>query len=619
VPNRPLLAIACAIVLLPGLAEAADRQPGRSYWVRGFWFQYLGPDDQARPRWAYPHLEGAAEVFTAPADPGTPSPWVGDLGSRFDPRQGRFLRRFHAAGLANVLTGERSGAAQKAAAATRLARFLTLRSDAGLPYYLRGLERTIQRRLPRAERRALEGFARARASLRERFGPLGTRPGNPPLQLRSAEDHYRALLEDGYLDVAVVGGNSYDEDTGKVYSAAILQELREGLRGMGLEAESPDGTLLGKALTLRGRRVRARLQVTGGARSRAQARRAVATFVEGLAQADVVIYVGHSNHGTGTYYLSEDKGTYARFRIGLGRHDDLLAKCHDLGSRRHQILSLQSCSSYPKYGQPLADYHREQLGALAAPVGFVATPDLALFGDFVPRTLRFLELLLAGSGPRAMALEVSNLRPFPKTPPMVLRGVLQERGTFLTPAGVEIGAVQELGAEAGYLVFGAGSDGQSYPSTEVFPQDRPGQVIQVDLADDTLYGVSDDGRLFRVGPRTQGAQEEVLAPRLAGRRVSRVAYAERKGKARLHLLDDEGRIRTLGKADGPLRVPRCQAPKGVRFIALGRGPEGQLAAVAEDGSRWLRARGRWEPAPAEAKVEVPPCLKAGAALTRVPR
>ena len=66
-------------------------------------------------------------------------------------------------------------------------------------------------------------------------------------------------------------------------------------------------------------------------------------------------------------------------------------------------------------------------------------------------------------------------------------------------------ASRELGPERGHLVVGEGSDGRRYYGSEVFPQDRLGEIVQLVPWAEGLYGLSSSGGLYRVGPETGGA------------------------------------------------------------------------------------------------------------------
>jgi len=87
------------------------------------------------------------------------------------------------------------------------------------------------------------------------------------------------------------------------YASDPREELRGELEAAGFRSGrfrgSPHPARCEKTVALLGRRVRVRVRLTGGSRERAGIRRAVANFVEGLAHADVVLYLGHSNYGSG--------------------------------------------------------------------------------------------------------------------------------------------------------------------------------------------------------------------------------------------------------------------------------------------------------------------------------
>jgi hypothetical protein len=569
-----LVLLLLALALQVGVARADEVPPalGETRWLGPTPFQYVGLDERGRALWLYPHQDGVPELFVADG----PGALQGSLESRYDPATGALTRRFSAVEALNELVAA-DGARERRAPARVLAAFLALTPS--VPYYLRDAEDAVAGALTPEDAAWVEAtVARQRLAL-ARAPEVGTRVQAAPDRLLTVDDHYAALTFDGFLDVVVVGGNSRDAASGAFYSWDLVAALSDELSRAGFSSaafrEADDRTLREKTVVLRGRPTRVRVQLTGGSSRQDRVRRNVANFVEGLARADVVIYLGHSNKDSGSYYLAESKTSYSRFHIG-GDGDDLAAKCHQLGRRAHQVVVLQSCSSWPKYAQPLTAFFR---AAGAAVPGLVGTTELAYFDEFVPRYRALLELLLAGAGPRALA---DALRAAPRRPdaaPTLLRGVLQPRATFVVPAGVSIVRTDDLGPDDGFQVVGEGSDGQRYPSTEVFPQDRPGDVVQAVACGRGVFGLHRDGSLRRVGPETKGDCLPVPAPGLTLRYLARVA---RPGGERLCALDDRGRVHVV--QDGAL-VP-LEPPAPAPLVALGNDARGRVVGRAAD-ERWF--------------------------------
>ena len=537
--------------------------------------------------WLYPHSDGVPELFVEGK-----GAWRGSLGSRFHPERG-FANRFNAAEVANELAGADTPSADRRRAARLLMLYRALHPAAGSPSWLAPLEQRIERYGEPGDLEWAEARAEEQRRLLSGLSRVGTRVARAPARLRSAADHYAALLADGFLDVVVIGGNSKDSETAQRYGGRLLDALREELAGLGFRAQrergAPARTLYERVVRIGKTRARVRLRIAGGSGRGDEERRAVAAFVEGLARADVLIYLGHSNKDSGAYYLSERKTPYSRFRLGLAAEgEDLERRCYGLGRKAHQVLSLQSCSSYEKYCRPIrAGFPR---GPGRRPPGVVGTPDVAYFQDFVPRARAFLRLLLAGAGPRRIASRLNELKPMPDSPTQVLRGVLQPQHSFLLPRGVQRqGAIEELGPEDGFLALGQGSDGKRYPSTGVFPQDVPGEVVQVARAGQGLYGLYRDGELRWVGPDTGGAALPVAAARHF--RLRFVAPVQLGRRAALVAIDERGRVLCLQGARA--RVARARPPRGVRFVALGHPREGEgparayLAARDHEGRTWL--------------------------------
>ncbi|MGE0712566.1 MAG: hypothetical protein AB7N76_20295 [Planctomycetota bacterium] len=593
------------------LAPAAWAAPGDLEWIGGQPFRALDPapappeqpgraaaaeapqGPQGR-RFVYEHMDGVGELFQEPA-------WEGSLGSRFDPQRGRFERRFNAAELMNELLGGKTSSASRRRAARLLALYAALHPVPGGPSSLEPARPRIARHLDAEGQAWVEAEAARLRPLLARPRPSPAAPPRAPL--RTSEDHYRALLADGFLDVVVVAGNSLDHDTGERSSGRLLQAFRRELAGIGLRPQAErgvEGALWEGRATIVGRPARVRVRVAGGSGQPDEVRRAVAAFVEGLARADVVIFVGHSNKESGAYYLSEAKSAYSRFRLGKDA-PDLAARCHSLGRAAHQVLVLQSCSSYPKYCQPMRARYTEAPDR--TPPGFLGTPSPAYFEDFIPRTTALLRHLIEGQGPRRITATLNALRPRPKTPLLLLRGVLQPPRGWVVPPGVRIVRERELGDEEGYLCLGEGSDGASYVSTAAFPQDRPGDVVQVLRWGKGAFARYRDGALAWVGPDTGGAAVEPQGTRHLRARYLTCATIE--GRAQLLLLDERGRVVLLAGDGSQVRVARAQPP--APLSALGE-TGGRLSGLDEGGRGWQWTGGGWQP------LEAPPTLEAPLAL-----
>lgn len=581
---------------------------GETRWHAGYPLQRV-----SETVWLYPHSDGVPELLVQTAR----GPWRGSLGSRFDPARG-FLSRFNAAEVANELAGRDSSSAARRRAARLLLLYRALHPASEGPSWLEPCEARLERYSDASDREWARARAEEQRALLGSLARVGTEVTRPPTRLRSADDHYAALLADGYLDVVVVGGNSKDVETAQHYAGRLLDALRGELGNLGFRAvrerEAGARTLYERGLRLGKLQARVRLRIAGGSGRPAEERRAVAAFVEGLARADVLIYLGHSNKDSGAYYLSERKTAYSRFRLGLAaKGRDLERRCYGLGRKAHQVLSLQSCSSYEKYCRPIrAGFPR---GAGRRPPGVVGTPDVAYFQDFVPRTRAFLRLLLAGAGPRKIASRLNEIRPKPDSPTQVLRGVLQPLHGFLLPQGVERrGPVEELGPEDGFLPWVEASDGERYPSTGVFPQDVPGEVVQVVREGHGLFGLYRDGELRWVGPDTGGAALPVVAARHL--RLRFIAGIQLGRRPALAALDERGRVLCLQAERA--RVARAQPPAGVRLVALGHPVEQDrplrscLGATDSEGRSWLLRIGAgrgWRLLDEELELSVTPSLR----------
>jgi hypothetical protein len=575
-------------------------------------FQYLGQDEEGRDRWLHPHRDGVFELFTA-----GDGAWAGSLGSGYDPESGRFVARFSAVETLNTLLAKGASNQRKRRAARLLSLFVALHTSEEGPYYVQPAQRALRKHLDDEAAAWVEAARATHEGLLARVPHPGTRVVAVPPALRSSEDHYRALVDDGYLDVAVVGGNSENEETGEYHSAELAGELLDALRGLGFEvAEREQATNQAdceRTVTWFEQQVRVRVRLTAAARETEAVRRTVANFVEGLARADVVVHYGHSNKGAG-YYLAENRSDFSRFRMVRSRkQDDLGTKCYGLGGKAHQILLLSSCISLPRYGAPIRDFYRE---AQATPPGCLGYTRRVPMDDFAPRAAKLLELLLRQAGPRELAREVNALREHDEeTPPLVLRGVLQPRDSFVVPPGVTIGEVADRGPGAGFVVVGTGSDGAPYHSTGVFPQDAAGDVVQVVSHPKGVFGVSRDGRLLAVSRESHGAPVEVVSPS-EGRRVVFAAWVKRNSKRRLYLLGSDGKLRHLARSgDGLITPSHDLPPEGVQLVAIGNTADERLAALDDQGQAWLSASRRWERLDEAVELQVTPSLLVGAELT----
>lgn len=585
--RRPIL----ALVLLALPAQARER--GETCWVGGQWFQWLGPDEAGRDRWLYPHLDGVPELFLAPRS----GEWVGTLGSRFDPQRERFERRWNAAEALNELLAQDTVAERRAQAARLLSLWGSLHPAPRTPLYLREAKGEVERAL---DAEGVAWVASARELHRAWVAGLpeaGTRVLPRPKELVSAADHHQALVQDGYLDVAIVGGNSLDPETGKRHTWALATALADELARAGWTSarfrDAEPAALRERTVELLGKKVRVRVHIAGGSSRPERVRRAVASFVEGLAFADVVVYVGHSNKDAGHYWLSEDKAPWTRFRLG-GAGEDLEEKCHLVGLRAHQVVALQSCSSFPKYCQPLHRAYASRTGEPSVP-GFLGTTDVAWFDEFVPRTKALLDGLLAGQGARTLALGLVRAVTREDAAPIALRGTFQPRRTFVVPPGTAIERVEELGAEDAYLVLGLDGQGRRWCSTEVVPQDFPGQVVQVVPWRKGLVALGTDGGLMRVGPETEGAA--VPARNARELELRWIARLDKDGRDVLGLLDATGRLHLVSGDPARLETLAARRLPATPLVAVGRDAKGRLVGIDARGRghAWSSAARSWEP------------------------
>ncbi|MCW8129287.1 MAG: hypothetical protein KIS92_02795 [Planctomycetota bacterium] len=596
-------------------AEAGKYGVGQSYFIGGSWFQYLGKNTDGADRWLYPHLDGVGEIFveTKVAQPGRAGRtyWQGDLETRFQPETGVFSNLWGPAEALNEALGAET-AERRRASARVLALYLEIRG-APLPYYVREDWPTAQKYLTADDRAWVKAAAAEHAAALQGIAKAGTSvPGlETPLSLKQGpREYYRRMIEDGYLDVCIVGGNMYDNERCTFNSWAFVEELRKKLEVLRLKdypcRGSADRSVAMKAVRLMGRDVTLRIRHTGGSSQYFRIVRGVTNFVEGLAHADVFIYHGHSNVLSGTYYVSEAVLEYARFQIGLENQKDLAAKCHGLKQKPYQLLAFQSCTSYDKYARPIRWYYEKNLADAPGRAGFMGNAAYCYFVDFAPRYSVLLDLLLKEKGPREIAGRLDAIRPHPQTPNMIFRGILQPRFTFIVPKGVTIADMAEARADGWNAVTGKGSDGVTYDSTENFPQDSFGEAVQVARVGDDLYALYADGTVMVAGPATDGAPK---ASPLTAATNARFVYLARMQDERkqplLALVGKDGRLYVKPANAAQAAAAPIQPPQGTRFVAVGEDAEGDLVAQDDKGAwhAWdLKAR-------AFAPLEKAPALK----------
>ncbi|MEM7168349.1 MAG: hypothetical protein AAF581_23080, partial [Planctomycetota bacterium] len=468
------------------------------------------------------------------------------------------------------------------------------------PFYLRHSEARARRYLSEQAsewvRRAVEEFDAAVAGV-PRVG-VDLFPGKA-FEPTGSDDYYRELIRDGYLDIAIIGGNSRSAESGRYYSWDAIEQLRGRLAEIGFKhtsfLDTSEKMLSEKVIHLLGQRVRVRVNATGGSRHKYRIRRAVANFVEGLAHADVVIYNGHSNKQSGCYYISESKSRFSRFRIGLGEQEDLAQKCHGLCSKTYQFLSLQSCFSFDKYCRPLETYMEREMGRRP---GVLGTWRESYFNDFLPRTTTLIELLLEGRGARDIFRTVDAIRPYALTPPLQMRGLLQPRETFIVPAGVTIADVAVEGRAMAHRVSGLGSDGRRYYSTEIFAQNNLGEVVQVVPHPKGVVALYRDGSVYYCGVETGGAMQELPGSKRASQQMRFIGWAEeRRGARRLYAIDTEGGIHALRK-DGQVFIERSIAgARTLNLVAISNDEEGRLTAIDHKGTYHTYTDNTWTPLP----------------------
>lgn len=619
-PSRPawllvlaFSAIACCSDLRLYAAEAPRRgalpkyEAGKSYFVGGSWFQYAGTTGDGADCWLYPHLDGTCELFTAVSikEPGRAQRvyWQGDLESRFQPETGAFANLWGSAEALNEALNAET-APQRQAAARLLAYYQAIRGGAA-PYHLREHWPALEKHLNKEDLTWVGERATARAAALKAVPKPGTAISG--LSATSALDrgpreYYRRMLADGYLDICIVGGNMYDDDRGTYNSWAFVEELRKKLDAMGLKHYpcrlSADKSVAVKTVRLLGQNIVLRIRHTGGSTQYHRIVRGVANFVEGLAHADVFIYHGHSNLKSGAYYVSESIMEFSRFQVGMGDTRDLGAKCHGLKQKSYQLIAFQSCVSFEKYARHANAYYLEKLPGAPGAAGFLGNSAYCYFVDFAPRYAALIESLLGEKGPRTIAEKLDAIRPHPQTPNLIYRGILQPEFTFIVPAGVKIEKTATALPEELFLISGTGSDGRTYLGTGVFPQDRPGEVVQLARTPEGLFGLYADGSLKRVGPDTGGAAKPAPLTRDPGLKFVFIsASQDEKGNAYLLLAGNDGRLYVKQPGQALAQPAGLQPPQGTQFVAAGRSRE--HGEVAQD------KQGHWHTWDAKARAFAP--------------
>ncbi|MCZ7648283.1 MAG: hypothetical protein M5U26_23995 [Planctomycetota bacterium] len=565
--------------------QAQEREIGSSYLIGGWWFQYLGRSAERAELWLFPHLDAVPEIFTAPKDAAT---WQGSLDSVFHPGEGRFANLFNAAEVLNELYEPRTQAPARRQAARLLGLYRRLHPDPKGPYYLRPYEKDLERALGAGDREWLAARQAWQAEMLKRAPRAGTQA--PALRVpcpleQGPKEYYRRLVADGYLDLAVIGGNLYDPGNATFNSWEHVEKLRGALRRLGLNAEgfrdSNERTLLTGTARMLGQSVRVRVNLTGGSTREHRIVRTVANFVEGLARADLVFYHGHSNYESGKYWLSESPNEFACFQIGMSEPRDLTEKCYGLGRKPYQIFGFQSCTSYPRYARTVRWHYERELPGWNGALGVLGNPTLCSMRDFAPRYAALVELLLQERPPREILQKLNALVQDQNTPHLVMRGLLQPRLSFIVPRGVKMKDFQEEDADAPSQVFGEGADGRTYASTEVFVQDTPGEIVQAVPLPGRLYGLGGDGILYEYGEGTGGAMRASAASRDPKLKFVFAARTDDRGRPRVLLTGADGRLyRYEPGASGP--SADLMPPRGVRFVAAGLDEEQRIVAQGDD-------------------------------------
>lgn len=591
---RWLAAVSLILAVTVPTWAAAPRTPdrpkvGESSRVTGWWFQYLGEDDQGVDRWLFPHFDGVHEIFRAPRT----GPWNGDLDTRFDPKEGVFENTFNGAEVLNEFLRKETTLERKQETAQLLKLWLAIHPARETPYYARDFVRDLDKYVSTEALTRVNEQLALRRRLLSRVGSPGVEvpglqhPASPEL---GPQEYYRRMLQDGYLDIAIVSGNLRNDTKGTYHSWQYMEELHESIvKKFGFKdtrfRRADDETLSILHTKMLGQPVTVRLQMTGGSMRAPRIVRAVANFIEGMANADLFIYMGHSNYASGSYYISEADTPWSRFQIGLRDQRDLSAKCHLLRTHPYQLICFQSCSSYRKYAQPIRWYLARSFPDRPGRAGFMGTSEMCWFVDFVPRYTKLIELLLKEQGARTIQDAIQAIQPMPTTPPMILRGFLQPPASFILPEGISVANVREEDVQRHHHVLGDGSDGRTYRSTEVFAQNFAGEVVQVAEANNGLYGLTKDGRIYFCGLGTGGA---ALESSLTAKSAARFLFIGTVGSwlvPKPILLGVDGKVYRQDDRSGKLYLTREQAPEGVTFTAIGEDAGRRLIAL-DDKGRW---------------------------------
>lgn len=594
------LGICCIGSVLQGQVapEPAPRPAiGDCVWSGHAWFQYLGEED-GQGLWLYPHLDGIFEIFRDPGAGTIPVgvDQVGDLGSRIA-STGEFTSRFCVGEVLNRFLAARSRRVRCSHAET-LAYFARLHG--GLPEYLARYSVAIDSHLGDASNGRLEALLTRRDRLLARTGQIGVRVPSlrVPDVLESSDDHYRALVADGYLDIAVLTGNLYAPDERRYWGKSIIEEMQGELRLQGFVSRRvEDGArsrLFERTVRLFGQPIRVRVRAVPSSKAAARVRMSVACFVEGFAHADVVLYAGHSNRRTGSYWLSESKSMHSRFRFG-GSAPDVHRRLHRAIDKRYQLVALMSCSSWTKYCLPLRRAFAGQLSAkrgadIDGPrIGWLGVAANGHMDEIVPRYARLIELLTRGAGGFEIAQSLERTRKRPSTPSVVLRGFLQAEGRFILPRGVRLLSLDELSAERGAILRGIGDDGQRYYSSDSFPQSTPGEIVQVVPYRTGLLGLRRDGRLYQLSFRDGGAAVEAVCTADSPRRFRSISRLDETG--RMALISRQSELFLLDSSLSSARRLRLPVPAGLQLAGLAMGPRGRWVARTSDGARWIYSQG----------------------------
>ncbi len=567
---------------------------GQTCLLNGTWFRYLGQEKKRRC-WLYPHLDGVPEIFLEAPD----GVWKGHLGSAYESGIGRFKNLFNAAEVLNEFLYF-APKEQRRNSACLLALYLKLHPAAKPPYYLRPHLNNIERILIKEDRQWVADHQRFHQRMLNGLPKTGLKIPNLDIekgQRYTPSAYYLRMIEDGYLDIAVVGGNLMDERRGTYNSWRYMETFRKNLEQDGFRTQAfrsaEDKVLTLKKVSILGHTVVVRILITGGSTRPHRINRSVANFVEGLAHADIFLFHGHSNRTTGSYYLSESGIPFSRFQIGLNDQSDLALKCHGLMCKPYQILGLQSCWSYKKYAAPIDRYFREK-HAHAPGAGFtghLGNAGNACQYDFVPRYGQFLKMILAAKGPKEILLKLNAIRPDPITPNMIMRGLLQPRRTFILPKDVTLTSIDEADSSKNeaQLVLGHGSDGQTYFSTGIFAQNHPKEIVQVLFNAPNLFGLMQDGRIFMVGPATLGAMVETALTRDQDHRFQFMGSVRRLNRTYLLLVGQDGRLYEVNRQTGQPSLYGRQPPKGTSFECIGENEQGEWMAQDTE-KHWYKLR-----------------------------